>query len=58
MPMSRNSLNHPKVRWELGEGGAPEEATVRLQLLVDDYNERARMLNANGFNGDILDLEP
>ena len=58
MPMSRNSLNHPKVRWELGEGGAPEEATVRLELLVDDYNERARMLNANGFNGDILDLEP
>ena len=42
----------------MGEGGAPEEATVRLQLLVDDYNERANKLTEIGFNGAVPDLEP
>ena len=58
LPMSRNDLNHNKVRWEMGAGGAPKEATIRLELLVKDYEECARMLNARGFNGGVLDLEP
>ena len=58
LPMSRNALNHDKVRWEMGAGGAPKEATIRLELLVKDYEECARMLNARGFNGGVLNLEP
>ena len=37
MPMTRNALMNEKVRWEMGEGGAPEEATERLELLLEDY---------------------
>ena len=58
LPMSRNALNDPKVRWELGEGGAPEEATERLNLLMKDYKEGAERLTRMGFNGEVLDLEP
>ena len=42
----------------MGAGGAPKEATIRLELLVKDYEKCARMLNAKGFNGGVLDLEP
>ena len=29
LPMTWNAANNPKTRWELGEGGAPEEETER-----------------------------
>ena len=28
LPMTRNALKDPKVRYELGDGGAPEEARI------------------------------
>ena len=42
----------------MGEGGALNDASVRLELLVEDYKESAFLLSAKGFNGGILDLEP
>ena len=37
LPMNRNSLNDPKVRWQKGEGGAPKEAEVRIDRLQSAY---------------------
>jgi len=37
LPMTGNAANDPKVRYELGEGGAPAEARKRMELLVKDY---------------------
>ena len=42
----------------MGEGGALNDASVRLELLVEDYKESACLLSAKGFNGGVLDLEP
>ena len=58
LPMTRASLNNPKVRWELGEGGAPEEGTVRLELLLEEYKRVAAKASVLGYNGEVLDLEP
>jgi hypothetical protein len=44
--------------WEAGIGGAPEEATKRIDLLLKDYQEGAKRLTELGFNGSVLDLEP
>ena len=58
LPMTRNALNNPKVRFELGDGGAPEEAGKRLALLEEAYREGAMELQAMGYNGiDAFDLE-
>ena len=56
LPMTGNAANDPKVGYELGEGGAPEEARVRMESLVDDYSEVAEELTNSGFNGNILNL--
>ena len=37
LPMARNSLLNPKVRYELGDGGAPEEEGKRLKFLKEAY---------------------
>ena len=58
LPMTRNAVNDPKTRWELGEGGAPEEGTARLVILVDDYNVGAKKVEEMGFNKNILSLRP
>ena len=42
----------------MGDGGAPEEASRRMELLLKEYQEGARRLPQMGFNGDELDLEP
>ena len=57
IPMNRNACNDEKVRYELGEGGAPPDASNRLELLEADYMKFARELDELGFNGDILDLK-
>ncbi len=45
-------MNDPKVRYELGEGGAPEEAgNIALE-----YEAMAKNLSGMGFNGGMLDL--
>ena len=58
MPMTWNCLNDPKVRYELGEGGAPESVTQRLELLVEDYERAKESLRVLGFNDGVMDLEP
>lgn len=58
LPMNRSAIHDPKVRYELGEGGAPEEDGKRLQLLEDAYREGAMGLERLGFNGmDTFDTE-
>ena len=44
LPMNRNAVNDPKVRYELGEGGAPEEDLGRMELLVEEYKRLGRCL--------------
>jgi hypothetical protein len=57
LPMTGNAALDPKVRYELGEGGAPEEAQKRMKLLVDDYEKCGKELDRLGFNGGVMDLE-
>lgn len=38
------ALKYPKVRVELGSGGALKETSERLELLKKDYTEVARRL--------------
>lgn len=56
LPMTGNAVNDPKVRYELGEGGAPPEASSRMELLEEEYNECAETLLRLGYNGKVLDL--
>ena len=58
IPMTANAVNDPKVRHELGVGGAPAVEQERLKALVIDYGAKSDGLNAIGLNGDLLDLEP
>lgn len=58
LPMTGNAANDPKVAYELGPGGAPEKAKVRIEELVKDYAECSNRLTSLGFNGGVLDLEP
>ena len=44
MPHTGNAALDPKVRHELGEGGAPEEQLVWMEQLVKDYNNSAQRL--------------
>ena len=56
--MTRAALNDPKICFELGDGGAPEEASKRLALLEEACREGAVELQAMGYNGiDAFDLE-
>ena len=58
LPMTANAVNDPKVRYELGEGGAPEAEQKRIANLVEDYHQSRDELAELGFNADILDLHP
>ena len=58
MPMTGNAALDPKVRHELGDGGAPPESKDRIEKLVQDYSEIRTGLTEEGYNGDVLDLEP
>ena len=55
--MTREAANDPKVRRELGDGGAPEDEGERLQFLEDEYKAGAEKLSSIGFNGDVFDVE-
>mmetsp|Transcript_30072 Transcript_30072/g.63809 ORF Transcript_30072/g.63809 Transcript_30072/m.63809 type:complete len:133 (+) Transcript_30072:654-1052(+) len=57
MPMTLNSRNDPKVRWEAGTGGAPEEGSKRPELLLNDYQEGAKRLTELGYNDCVLNLK-
>ena len=58
LPMTGNAANDPKVAYELGPGGAPEKAQVRIEELVKDYADCSNRLTSLGFNGGVLDLDP
>ena len=57
LPMTRNSVNDPKVSKELGVGGGPEEESRRMEWLVQDYAEGAQRLTDMGYNGFVFDVE-
>jgi hypothetical protein len=58
LPMTANAVNDPKVRYELGEGGAPEAEQKRIAELVEDYQQSRGELAELGFNAVILDPQP
>ena len=58
IPMTANAVNDPKVRYQLGEGGAPDREKDQLDSLVNDYRKQGEDLSMLGFNGELLDLEP
>ena len=58
LPMTSNTVNDPKVRYKLGEGGAPEHDQMRIEALVNDYQQSKVKLTELVFNHDILDLKP
>jgi len=53
LPMTRNALNDPKVRYEVGEGGAPKDEGNQLLLLEEEYQEGTRILQGSGYNGGV-----
>ena len=55
--MTRNAVNDPKVRHEVGEGGAPAEEGNRLVLLEEEYKAGAQALSRLGYNGNIFDIQ-
>ena len=56
--MTGNATKDPKMRYEMGEGGAPADAMKRLDLLHADYRKSAETLTEMGFNGAMFDMEP
>ncbi len=57
LPMTGKATQDPKVRHELGEGGAPPAAAKRLAALDKEYKIVYKILKAMGFNGAMLDCE-
>jgi hypothetical protein len=55
--MTGNAVNDPKVRHELGDGGAPPEAAIWMKALNTEYRKTARVLSGMGFNGGVMDVE-
>lgn len=58
MPMTGNAALDPKVRHELGDGGAPPESKDRIEKLVEDYSNVRADITQEGYNGNVMDLEP
>jgi hypothetical protein len=56
MPMTGNAANGPKVRYTLGEGGAPPEASDWFALHAE-YKRAGDALMGIGLNGAMLDIE-
>jgi hypothetical protein len=40
-----------------GWGGAPKEATEKIEALASQHNEGARKPTQKGFNGAVLDIK-
>ncbi len=47
----------PKVRHELGEGGAPPAVAKRLAVINKEYKIAAKTLTGMGYNRTMLDCE-
>jgi len=57
LPMTGRAMEDPKVRHELGEGGAPPAAAKCLAALDKEYKIAAKTLAGMGYNGTMLDCE-
>ena len=57
LPMTGRATADPKVRHELGEGGAPPAAAKHLAALDKEYKIAAKTLTGMGYNGTMLDCE-
>ena len=58
MPMTGRAALDPKVRFEFGLGGAPAEATTRMDSLREEYTQAGVILTEMGYNGAMLDIAP
>jgi len=57
LPITDNATKDLKVRYEMGEGGAPADAMNCMDLLHADYRKSAETLTEMGFNGAMFDIE-
>jgi hypothetical protein len=57
LPMTGNAAKDPKVRYELGDKGAPPEAVVHMTALHKENGQVAMALMEIGLNGNMFDLE-
>ncbi len=57
MPMTGKAANDPKVRYELGEGGAPPEASDQLIALHAEYRRAGDALTSISLIGAMFDIE-
>ena len=57
LPMTGNAALDPKVRYELGVGGAPAEARNQMETLQAEYASTSKELTEKGYNGKVLNLE-
>jgi hypothetical protein len=56
MPMMENAANDAKVRYKLGEWGAPPEASDQLIALHAEYRRAGDALTSIGLNGAMFDI--
>jgi hypothetical protein len=57
LPMTGRATEDPKVRHELGEGGAPPAVAKCLAALDKEYKIAAKTLTGMEYNGTMLDCE-
>ncbi len=58
MPMMENTANYPKVRYKMGEGGAPPDMVIRMTALYKAYERVGTALTMGiGLNGAIFVIE-
>ena len=57
IPFTRKCLSHPKVRHELGKGGASEKQRSLLEALESDYQKGALECQSLGFNNKVFDCQ-
>ena len=57
LPITRNAVNDQKVRYKVGDGGAPEEKGEKIVLLEKEYQEGEMKLQKLGYNDNMFDLE-
>ncbi len=57
LPMRGKAMEDPKVKHELGEGGAPPAAAKHLAALNKEYKIAAKTFTGMGYNRTMLDCE-
>ena len=57
VPFTRNALKHEKVRHELGDGGASEDMTQKLQDMTTEYESLKSKVSDAGLNESVFNVK-